>query len=342
MLIDIVTNPMFIMFAIFFAMFLLSKFVFGSSKKKEKKTKGANDKKDAVQKTEEKKDDHSDTVEKKSDETAESDDEPKLVFKRKKSAKQKKLKKIKEQPKISKVYERVETKHKQEDAKIVEPDISEEELLKKMQFVNTSKTVSKLVKNEPVQEGMVDENNEEIIHEHVHTGDGPCVVEEIAKLKKHGHFDRSKRLSRCIKENDFDNMFESHISEDYMNINVDRHLNIGKDFSSSLYERASKTLANSDAKILIDNDDAPNKLLNSASDYNDSMKVWLENRRREELAKFMLNHDSDGNDESNFDVEDFEINGISAKSLMVGQAVMKRKGTSKNWLVYGFVLNYLV
>ena len=44
-------------------------------------------------------------------------------------------------------------------------------------------------------------------------------------------------------------MFESHISEKYLNINSDRHLNLDEKFQRNLFDRTEKMLTNSDNKV---------------------------------------------------------------------------------------------
>lgn len=316
-MLDFLLNPLVMMFAIILAMFFLCKYALSTSKKKLKKAKNKA-KSDSI--TEQ-------STKKGLDESGEkqtSDDkddvEFKLVFKKKDS---KKLKKTKQKPTISRVYEKVE-QNKSEKVDDVQPNISEDELLSKMQFVNSSKTVSRLVKNEDFQKQ--DDDDFDIVHEHVHEGDGPCVVEELSKLKNHGHFDKSRRLSRCIKNNDFEDMFSSHISDDYLNIDSDRHLNLGEDFSTKLYDRASKTLANSDAKIIVDDGDFDDE---SYHEKKDTMKSWLENRRREEMARFMV--DSKSDESPSEESEDVESDEISARTLILSEMIMNRKRASKRW-----------
>lgn len=315
-LLDFLLNPLVLIFAIILAMFFLCKYALGSSKKKNKKSKKENKLDSVSEKTTEKQLD--DNGEKQAD-SEDKEGDFKLVFKKKSS---KKLKKTKQQPTISWVFEKVEQRHAEKINDEANPSISEDELLSKMQFVNSSKTVSRLVKNEDFQRH--DEDDFNMVHEHVHEGDGPCVVEKLSKFKNHGHFDKSRRLSRCVKNNDFEDMFSSHISDDYLNINSDRHLNLGEDFSTKLYDRASTTLANSDAKIIVDDDDFDDDVYPQKKE---TMKSWLENRRREEMAKFMVDSESDEsfNDES----EDVDGNEISVRTLIMSEMIMNRKRVSK-------------
>ena len=50
------------------------------------------------------------------------------------------------------------------------------------------------------------------------------------------HFDRTRRLSKMIRDDSFDDMLESHISGHYLNIDEKRHLRISEDFSENTFD----------------------------------------------------------------------------------------------------------
>lgn len=67
------------------------------------------------------------------------------------------------------------------------------------------------------------------------------------------HFDHSRRLSNFVKDNNFDGMFGSHLSDYYMfSDNIDKHLNLTEENLSHLYEKANKTIENSEKRVTSD------------------------------------------------------------------------------------------
>lgn len=101
--------------------------------------------------------------------------------------------------------------------------------------------------------------------------------EEQRKQRYSKYFDKSRRLSRYVSEEDFDNLFDSHISDQYMNINTKKHLNVGKKFNKSLYSMASYVLAHGEIKILDDQE------LTVKS----NRKIWLKRKSKEEYKRMM-------------------------------------------------------
>jgi hypothetical protein len=326
------SNPLFILLDILIVMLVIIKLFFPSAKKSKEKNANQDEKIEKSEKIKQK----PDKSEPPKVEPEKPEEKQGLEQKSEPAAEQKEEKQKKTQGKatVSKVYEKVEEKEKTEEQKESQPEISEEELLKKHQFVKTSKKVSKLVKsdgaradeqqdanlNETGETNESDEHANQDVHAHA--------IEEISKAK-HGHFDRSRRLSRCVKDDNFDEMFSSHISDHYLNINVDRHLKVDDEFTSSLYDRASKTLANSGVKVITKDDHSSGVAQKIGSD-KDSMRSWLEDRRREELAKMMLN--ASAQDESNENVstnKNDDLN-LTAKNLVVAEMIMNRKKISKH------------
>ena len=185
---------------------------------------------------------------------------------------------------------------------------------REVEFVKTSANVSKFksFKNKSKET----EKNESNVDEFgfVQEKQDDCELCETGVK----HFDHSRRLSKIIKDDSFDDMFASHISDGYMNINVDRHLSVGEDFEQSLYSRASKTLSNSDSKVLIDPSDDNFEVKNDR----DYMKSWLEDRRRSEYANTLSSEDEDENSDINVSEK---TRLVDAKTLLVSDAVFKRK-----------------
>lgn len=101
--------------------------------------------------------------------------------------------------------------------------------------------------------------------------------EEQRKQRYSKYFDKSRRLSKYVSEEDFDNLFDSHISEQYMNINTKKHLNVGKKFNKSLYSMASYVLAHGEIKITDDQE------LSIKS----NRKKWLKRKSKEEYKRMM-------------------------------------------------------
>ena len=258
------------------------------------------------------------------------EEEPALLTLVRKKDKAKKLKKTKEKPTVEKLFEK-KTTQKEEGSKEKDDNskYSEEEFLKDKQFVKTSKTVSKVKKLEQ-QEEVVEEvsNEDKPIISYSEEPERRSVKRRIAR-QKHGHFDKSRRLKRCIDVNDFDDMFCSHISDDYLNFDVDTHLRNTEIITDSLYKRASQTLANSSVKILGDEEEEHEHSVEIRSN-KDSMKAWIETKRQEELSKLMAKDVEDEEHNSLEFVGDEEDVGFDMKNVLLVDSIMKRKTLKKN------------
>ena len=166
-------------------------------------------------------------------------------------------KKKDKKPKIVQVYKR-ESRNVSSDG---ESKKSHDPIYdRNVEFVNTSKNIAKF-------KSFADESKTEILEEEktddfgfVQDVQEDCDFCEV-KVK---HFDHSRRLSKAIREDDFDNMFQSHISEKYLNINSDKHLNLNEDFQKKLFDRTEKMLSNSNAKV--SNDEHEKKSFSLFSD----------------------------------------------------------------------------
>ena len=313
----LISNPIMIVALVLLVMFVFISLFFKVNKKKKTDETNKVNEDDKVKSNEE--------VNKN-----EQKDKPKLIFKKKSKNAEKKIKKSKNKPEVQKVYERV-VKKKEDDAQEIKtnPSISEDELLSKMQFVKTDKKVSKLVKTEDIEElQAVSDTINELKDEN-----GQVAQETLLNLvkQKHGHFDKSRRLHRCVQEDNFDEMFCSHISDSYLNINSDRHLKINEDFETKLFDRTSKMLANSGAKVLVDESSVDGDVNTSIKVDKNYMKSWLEDKRREELANLIsVKNKIEENQED--DIEELKEDEFNARSLLLGQILMNRKKTTKHWL----------
>ena len=233
------------------------------------------------------------------------------------NSKKKKVKKAKTKPEITQVYQRTEKKE------VVNENVSDdgisEELLSRAQFVNTSKTVSKFAGFNAEQKEDVDD--ELISEEFSEEISGNC--EECKRIIT--HFDRSRRLSKIIKEDSFDQMFMDHLTDRYMNIDVNKHLH---DIDKRIYERASEMLSNSDVKVLVDSEDSDVPVHEIKND-KDFMRAWLESRKTQQYESLLS---SDADLKSEIATERFVNNDvkITAKNLIVSNAVMNRKGLKRN------------
>lgn len=227
--------------------------------------------------------------------------------------KKKVVKKTKKKPEISRVYERTEKKVEEHHEEDFIPSITEDELLSKMQFVKSSGNVSKLTKFSTLEP----ETQEALLSEEILV---PVKEEPVSQKPEIKHFDKSRRLSKCVECNSFDDMFCSHIGEHYLNINTDRHLKLDEKFHKNLYDRAASTLANSSAKV--DADVPRGSASAEGLTRKESMKSWLENKKREELAKFAIAHESAA--PVIVDCEHEDIN-LSARNLLVVDSIIHRK-----------------
>lgn len=158
----------------------------------------------------------------------------------------KKSKKEDKKPKIIQIYKRESREESLGDEKKKSHDPIYD---RNVEFINTSKNVAKF-------KSFADENKSEETAEVSNTDEYGFVTDtqEDCNLCENEvkHFDHSRRLSKAIKEDNFDNMFESHISGKYLNINSDRHLNLDEKFQRKLFDRTEKMLANSDGKVKSD------------------------------------------------------------------------------------------
>lgn len=231
----------------------------------------------------------------------------------------KKVKKAKTKPEITQVYQRTEKKHIAEE-KQVDDGVSEE-MLAKAQFVNTSKKVSKFAgfaesvqQETAADDGLISEEMASEIAEN---------CEDCKRIVK--HFDHSRRLSKIIQDDSFDQMFMEHLTEHYMNIDVDRHL---RNIDEKIYERASEMLSNSDTKVLVEdsNSDIPVEQIKNDKEF---MKSWLETRKMQEYSN-LINSAKDEIEDRVLDRAIAHDLNLNAKNLIVASVVMNRKSLKRN------------
>ena len=154
---------------------------------------------------------------------------------------EKKDKKADKKPKIVQVYKR-ESRVKEdsgEKKKVLDPIYDRD-----VEFVNTSKNISKF-------KSFVEETkNEEVVENKDDFGFVEDKVDDCEYCETSvKHFDHSRRLSKAIKEDNFDNMFDSHLSDKYLNINSEKHLKLDDEFDKKLFKRTEKMLEDSYSKV---------------------------------------------------------------------------------------------
>ena len=299
-------NPIIVFAVLVVVIFVL---MFSFVKVKKKKPQKAQPKKDSVDKK---------TGEESSAETPQEEtsaEEPPIKIR---------AKHAKTRPQIEQIYKRVyeKTEPKKEE---VETDEFEG---KQAQFVRSSGKVSKFIGFEEVAKKEEELAVAQMLQEQVQT-ETDC---EICEPKAQ-HFDRTRRLSKMIRDDAFDDMLEAHISGHYLNIDEKRHLRISDDFSEKLFDRAMKTLSNSDVKVLVDDADSEEKPFEKMRGDKAYMKEWLAERRRENMANFITVTDQSSN-ESGLDEEDIEKLeneiDLSSKNIVVVDSIVNRKGKRKN------------
>lgn len=163
-------------------------------------------------------------------------------------------------PKIVQIYKRERSESKEEKSEKIDPIYN-----RNIEFVNVSKNVSKFksfvgeagdnseldgdVNGEKDKFGFVRDNQED------------CEFCED-KVK---HFDHSRRLSSVMKDDNHDDMFASHISDKYLNINSEKHLKLDEKFHNMLYSRMADMVINSKSKI----NSSPEMAYNAAEEFRD-------------------------------------------------------------------------
>ncbi len=202
--------------------------------------------------------------------------------------------------KVSKVYVRrmADKTAKTEE----ENDTKYEDLSNRAEFVKTSKKLSKF-------SSFKDEIKEEVAE---------LVAEEIKDCEVcdeiKSRIDHSRRLKDSIKDDNFDNLFAGHITDHYMNINIEKHLTSKYE---DLFKRSEELVANGLNRAL---DVESQKKYNEIKNDKDKLRYWLEQTRTDgqsQPSNFQIN----ANQTQNID--------LSLKNIMLTDAILKRRKTNK-------------
>lgn len=149
-------------------------------------------------------------------------------------------KKEEKRPKIVQVFKRESRVQPEDKVKSVDPIYDRD-----VEFINTSKNIAKF--KSFADETKVEEAEVKNTDEFGFVAD---VEEDCEFCEDHvKHFDHSRRMSAIMKDDNHDEMFASHISDKYLNINSDRHLNLDEKFNRTLFSMTEKMMNNSDGKF---------------------------------------------------------------------------------------------
>lgn len=200
--------------------------------------------------------------EKKKDEVVIDEPEIKPEIEEKMQNDDKNSKKVDKKPKIVQIYkrqERIDTDKKEEK---IDPIYN-----RNVEFVNVSKNVSKF-KSFKEEENLEEKANDEFGFVTDFQDDCEFCDDKVK------HFDHSRRMSDFVKDENVDDMFGSHISDKYLNINSDRHLNLDEEFQNKLFQMTERMMNNSDGRIAPgENISETNAFLNLDEEIDDEVKV---------------------------------------------------------------------
>lgn len=185
----------------------------------------------------------------------------------------------------NKMYTFVSLK-KRREMKWFSREQEEKALLHRMEFVKSDKRVSKLATREQMLGIQKSKKEPEPLPEPVKVEEEKPSKDECKMAREAKYFNKNRRLSNYINVDDPDSMFESHISDVYMNIDSNRHLNIDKAFNKQLYDRAAKVLAHGEIKITDDADLSVKA----------NRKRWIKQRSKEEYKNIMRYDEAYQND----------------------------------------------
>lgn len=290
-------------------------FVLVKPKSSKKNSKAKNSKKESGEK--EKKSDMSNQQKEKLDKPENLKEETQSEEVSTKIYKKKKVKKSKSKPEVRPVFEKKETKQQKEEVQT--NDSLNDDLSNRAQFINTSKKISKFAGFSSMEEKL-SEQVENLTHEQIEDllESGDIEIDKNCEVCKDfsRHFDHSRRLSKIIEEDAFDSMFMSHLTDHYLNINAEKHL---KDVDKNLFDRTAQTMDMADRKLTASEESV------SASNDRSSMREWLEDRKRETLASYIVENDENENSGAG-ETPVMDRDRITARSLIVSDAVSKRVG----------------
>ncbi len=304
---DIFSNPLIILLAATLIVTALMFLFVGRKKKKNKKVEKVYDKETGEKKAEK--------IEK-VEEIQKSDNEEKAQktddFDEKRSDLFEKVEEndenaSKKEKKITKVYVR---KIKETNAKSVdESQVVDkyQQLSDRAEFVKTSKTVSKFgsfkTDEQLAAEAAANEASAEVKQE-------DCVICEEIKTR----IDHSKRLSKIIKDGDFDNLFVSHITEHYLNVDPGRHLS--SKIENDIFKRANELVENGTSRAL----DSESQIeYNKIKGDKEKLRFWFE-------QTVPVSSENIEEPEDDFQLE---ANNFSLKNMLLAEALLKRKKMKK-------------
>lgn len=209
----------------------------------------------------------------------------------------------KNEKKITKVYVRKPSENINSSVENEQQADKYDDLSGRAEFVSTSKKISKFEKfssgakllNAEAQEFKEDIENCEVCHDLI------------------SHFDHSRRISKCVKDDNFDNLFASHITEHYLKIDAERHLTRNE---IDILKRADEVVENGQNRAL---DPESQEIYNNLKRDKDKLRFWLEQRKADE--------DFSENKEKN--EMSYKLPEISLGSLIVSDAVLNRKKRHK-------------
>lgn len=303
MLLDLITNPLVVLFALAIIITVLM-FIFVGRKKKNKQKK-VEKVYDSNAKPDDKKTDNDESVDMIDDNQATTNSEAD-EYKDEKNIdgfdyvgdSGENLK----EKKVSKVYVRKSQEKKEE--KNSEDDSKYQKLSERAEFVKTSKHVSKLSNFRDESEALEKEELTQEFKEEIKDCD------TCNELKS--RFDRSRRLSKSIKDDNFDEMFASHITEHYMNIDTERH--VSSSIEEDIFKRANQLVQNGETRAL---DSKSQVEYNNLKSDKDKLRYWLEHTNaREEKQETTVQEDMENLKE--------EFN-VSLRNLVLTESILKRK-----------------
>jgi len=210
--------------------------------------------------------------------------------------------------KVTKIYVRKnQNKTLNEDNKSSGNEIYED-LSQRAEFVKTSKSVSKFGGFKTHEEIEAEKKQ---IEESVKNEIKDCdVCKEIST-----HFDHSRRISNSVKNDDFDNLFASHLSEHYMNIDAERHLSKKND---NIFKRVEELIQNGETRAL---DPESQEVFNNLKNDKEKLRFWFEQNRLKNQQNELLQNEKQ--------YEELYSEGLSLKYMIMAEALLKRKKKTK-------------
>lgn len=210
---------------------------------------------------------------------------------------------LKNEKKISKVYVRKQ----KETAGFLSDDKTAEDkyddLSNRAEFVLTTKKISKFERFSDSQAAInseVDTLKNDIEN---------CeVCQDIVN-----HFDHSRRISDSVKNDNFDNLFASHITQHYLKIDAERHLSNN---NIDVIKRVDEVIQNGQNRAL---DPENQEIYNNLKRDKDKLRFWLEQKRIDEESL---------NKEKIDDVRCY-VPTITLSSLVMSDAILNRKKRHK-------------